>query len=127
MDTKKLSLDELEEFINEKERIRKIVGQIGGKPTTVGKIINITMLVFILTSLFAAPFLPKDLELPAVEIGLVFLSVKIFIFLRNEAKVMHFQFWMLSSLEWRMNDMAKRLKKIDTIITQNTAQNNSHN
>jgi len=118
MDDKNLSSDDLQEFIKEKERIRKIVGQIGGKPTLVGKIINITMLLFILATLIAAPFLPEDLELPAIEIGLVLLSIKIFIFLRNEAKVMHFQFWMLSSLEWRMNDIAKRLKKIDRIITQ---------
>ncbi|MFO7890633.1 MAG: hypothetical protein R6V04_09870 [bacterium] len=118
MDSKNLSQEELQDFINEKERIRKIIGQIGGKPTLVGKIINITMLFFILATLMAAPFLPKDLELPAVEIGLVLLSIKIFIFLRNEAKVMHFQFWMLSSLEWRMNDIAKRLRKIDKIISQ---------
>jgi len=120
MDNKHLNSDDLQEFIKEKERIRKIVGQIGGKPTLVGKIINITMLLLILATLIAAPFLPKDLELPAIEIGLVLLSIKIFIFLRNEAKVMHFQFWMLSSLEWRMNDIAKRLKKIDRVITQDT-------
>lgn len=118
MDDHNLAADELQDFIRDKKKIRKIVGQVGGKPTLVGKIVNITMLLFILATLIAAPFLPEDLELPAVEIGLVLLSIKIFIFLRNEAKVMHFQFWMLSSLEWRMNDMAKRLKKIDKIICQ---------
>ena len=43
-------------------------------------------------------------------------AAAIFFFLQNEAKVTHFQFWMLSSLEWRMNDMAKRLAKIDENI-----------
>jgi len=117
---KDLSREEMEEFIQEKEKIRKIVGQIGGKPTIAGKVINVAMLAFILMTLIAAPFLPKELELPAVEVGLVLLSLKIFMFLRNEAKVIHFQFWMLSSLEWRMNDMAKRLARIDDNIQKLT-------
>lgn len=105
--------EELEQFIREKENIRKIVGQVGGKPTTMGKVFEITMISMVLLTLLAAPFLPHDLELPAVEVGLVLLSIKLFLFLRNEAKVIHFQFWMLSSLEWRMNDMSKRLARLD--------------
>ncbi|MCK5147680.1 hypothetical protein KAR48_13055 [bacterium] len=112
-DFDEFSRAELEQFIKEKEQIRKIVGQIGGKPTTLGKIFEIVMITLVLATLIAAPFLPHHLELPAVELGLVLLSIKIFIFLRNEAKVIHFQFWMLSSLEWRMNDMAKRLSSMD--------------
>lgn len=111
-----LSKEELEQFIGEKERIREIVGQIGGKPTGVGKVLNIAMLVFIILTLIAAPFLPESFELPALELGLVLLSLKIFIFLHNEAKVIHFQFWMLSSIEWRLNDMSKRLIRIDKSI-----------
>ena len=116
----------MEQFIREKEKIRQIVGQIGGKPTTAGKVINYTMLFLILVTLAAAPFIPKHLELPAVEFGLVLLSIKIFMFLRNEAKVIHFQFWMLSSLEWRMNDMAKRLARMDEDMHKIATQRNKN-
>jgi len=115
-DLKDLSREELEEFVQEKEQIRKIVGQIGGRPTTLGKVVNWGMLFVILLTLVAAPFIPKELELPAIEIGLILISIKIFIFLHNEAKVIHFQFWMLSSLEWRMNEISKRLSQIDKNI-----------
>ncbi|MFC1502141.1 hypothetical protein ACFL6A_01855 [bacterium] len=115
-DLKDLSREELEEFVREKEQIRKIVGQIGGRPTTLGKVVNWGMLSVILLTLIAAPFIPKELELPAIEIGLILISIKIFIFLHNEAKVIHFQFWMLSSLEWRMNEISKRLSQIDKNI-----------
>jgi len=114
--------EEVEEFIREKEKIRKIVGQIGGRPTTTGKILNGIMLFAILATLVAAPFLPHELELPAVEVGLVLLSLKLFMFLHNESKVIHFQFWMLSSLEWRINDNNKRLARIDENI-QRLVQN----
>ncbi len=113
-----LSREEMEEFIREREQIRRIVGQIGGKPTPMSKAITVLLIVFVLATLVAAPFLPKDLELPAVEVGIVLLSLKIFFFLQNEAKVTHFQFWMLSSLEWRMNEISKRLGRID----ENTAK-----
>jgi len=109
-DLKKLSREELEEFVREKEQIRKIVGQIGGKPTIIGKLVNYGMLTVILITLAAAPFIPQELELPAIEIGLILISVKIFMFLHNEAKVIHFQFWMLTSLEWRMNEISKLYK-----------------
>jgi len=109
----KFSREELEEFVREKERIRRIVGQIGGKPNTLGKIFNVAMMILIMATLISAPFVPDDMELPAVEVGLVLLSIKIFVFLHNEAKVIHFQFWMLSSLEWRMNDISKRQRSID--------------
>lgn len=111
-----LTREEMEQFIREKEKIREIVGRIGGKPTTIGKVVNVSMLVLILMTLTAAPFIPKHLELPAVEFGLVLISLKIFMFLHNEAKVIHFQFWMLSSLEWRMNEMAQRLARMDDNI-----------
>jgi len=115
-DERSFTQEELEQFLREKETIRQIVGQVGGKPTVVSKVFNVAMMILILGTLLAAPFLPKDLELPAVEVGLVILSIKIFILLHNEAKVIHFQFWMLTSLEWRMNDMAKRISNIDENI-----------
>jgi hypothetical protein len=115
-DLKNLSRSELEEFVREKEKIRHIVGQIGGKPSTISKIMTILIFLFILATLVAAPFLPSQLELPAVELGIVLLSIKLFFFLHNEAKVTHFQFWMLSSLEWRMNDISKRLVTIEKNI-----------
>lgn len=108
--------DDIESFIAEKERIRRIVGQVGAKPTTAKKVTNVLLLTFIIATLVAAPFLPKDWELPAVEIGLAMISLKIFFMLQNEARVTHFQFWMLSSLEWRMNDMSKRLIRIEKAL-----------
>lgn len=115
-----LKMEEMEEFLVEKERIRQIVGQIGGKPNLVSRITNIFIFVFIISTLIVAPFLPESFELPAVEVGLALISIKIFFMLQNEAKVTHFQFWMLSSLEWRMNDMSKRLIQIDENIQKMT-------
>ncbi len=121
-DIKNLTREELEHFAKEKEKIRQIVGRIGGNPTTESRIFNWAMIVLIIACLISAPFLPERWELPAVELGIGLISLKLFMFLRNEAKVTHFQFWMLSSLEWRLNDMGKRLAKIDECISRMSPQ-----
>ncbi|NQT26925.1 hypothetical protein HQ585_16330 [candidate division KSB1 bacterium] len=113
---RKYDEDDIESFLAEKERIRRLVGQVGAKPTTAKKITTVLMLTFIIATLIAAPFLPKEWELPAVEVGLALISLKIFFMLQNELRVSHFQFWMLSSLEWRMNDMSKRLIRIEKAL-----------
>jgi len=118
IDDGELTREEMERFIHEKEQIRQIVGQVGGKPTRIGRITTVSMIVIIAATLIAAPFLPDAFELPAIEIGLAFLSFKIFFLLKNEAKVTHFQFWMLSSLEWRMNDISKRLMKMESDLAK---------
>lgn len=110
--------DDIRSFVAEKERIRRLVGQVGAKPTLVKKVVNVAMLSVIILTLVAAPFLPEKFELPAVEMGLALLSLKIFFMLQNEARVTHFQFWMLSSLEWRMNDMSKRLIRIEKALKE---------
>ena len=79
--------EEIRQFIEEKERIRKLVGRIGGKPTKGEKTINIAY------------------------------------FLNNEAKVNHFEFWVLSSLEWRMNDVVKRLDNLEKLIKEIKSEN----
>lgn len=117
-DVDELTREEMEQFVHEKEKIRQIVGQVGGNPTPMGRFTSVFLIVLIAATLIAAPFLPQDYELPAVEIGLAILSFKIFFMLKNEAKVTHFQFWMLSSLEWRMNDMSKRLAKMESDLTK---------
>lgn len=121
------SREELEQFLQEKEQIRLIVGQIGGKPTPASKIVNIGMMAGILLTFLGAFFLPEDFHLPAIEMGLVLLSIKIFMFLHNEAKVIHFQFWMLSSLEWRLNDMSKRISSIDDYLQSYIQKTNRGN
>jgi hypothetical protein len=72
------------------------------------------MFVLIIATFLAIPFLGREYHTIALEVGIFLLSLKIFLLLHNEVKVNHFQFWMLSSLEWRMNDISKRLMRMDS-------------
>ncbi|OQX53697.1 MAG: hypothetical protein B5M53_06675 [Candidatus Cloacimonas sp. 4484_209] len=108
----KISKEEIERFLADREKIRKIVGNIGGKPTRNERIVNIIFFA-IVAALFIISFIPHGIsKIIGIEIAIFLVSLKLVYFLYNEARVNHFQFWVLSTLEWRINDISKTLKEI---------------
>jgi len=105
---------ELEEFKKEKERVKKILGSLGGTRTAKkDKIINgafaIVVLGFFVLEL-TTHFLPSFVSL---EIGLLFLSIKIIWMMNSAHKVSHFQFWILNSIEYKVNQIDKRVMNLE--------------
>jgi len=117
--------EELNQFKSEKEKIRQLVGQIGGKQSELqDKFINITFLL-VLVSLFSADILRHffhiDLPFPtlfSLELGILLVSIKIIWMLHRQTKVEHFQFWILQSIEFRLNDLSKKIKNIEKILSE---------
>ncbi len=117
--------EELIQFKAEKEKIRKLVGQIGGRQSELqDRIIN-TVFIFILISLFLADvsrhFFHLDLPFPtlfSLEVGILLVSMKIIWMLHRQTKVEHFQFWILQSIEFRLNDLSKKIKNIEKILSE---------
>ena len=113
-------LEELEQFRKEKERIRMLVGQIGGKHSQ--KKDNLINVVFIIAmvALFFLDLMRHlfhiNMPLPqmfSIELAVLLVSIKIIWMIHRGTKVEHFQFWVLNSIEFRLNDVAKRLREID--------------
>jgi hypothetical protein len=117
-------IEELEQFRREKEQIRKVVGRIGGKASAKrDKVIN-AVFVIAIVALFSVDFLRHllgfSIALPplfSIELGVLFVSMKIIWMIHKQAKVEHFQFWILNSIEFRLNDVAKRMRDIDQRLT----------
>jgi hypothetical protein len=103
--------EQLEQYKEEKERVRKIVGQIGGrKGLHYQKVTNqifllIVILVFILSTIFKT--ISYNLGL---EIGILLACIKIIWLISDQQKINHFQFWILSSLELKINELEKNYK-----------------
>jgi hypothetical protein len=104
---------ELENFQQEKERVRAIIGQIGGVPTFHTHLINWLFVGVVVISLGASFMLGPKFQLTMIELATVAISAKIMYMIHCQSKVNHFQVWMQSSLEWRINEMMKILRKID--------------
>jgi hypothetical protein len=115
---------ELEHYKTERERIRDIVGQIGGKSTRRRDfIINMTFLVLVVGAFvfdlvrslagWRIPFLPQHILL---EIAVLLVSLKIIWMIHMQAKVSHFQFWILSSIEFQINMLTRRMTDLEDRI-----------
>ena len=48
-----------------------------------------------------------------LEIGVLLVSVKIIWMIHKQTKVEHFQFWILNSIEFRLNAISKKLTQIE--------------
>ncbi|MCD6333955.1 MAG: hypothetical protein DRP97_05975 [Candidatus Latescibacterota bacterium] len=113
-------MEELEQFKHEKEKIRKLVGQIGGAASTKrDRTINLAF-IFAIVLLFVLDVLRHILNLSvplpplfSVEIGVFLVSIKIIWMIHKQTKVEHFQFWILNSIEFRLNDVSKRMRGIE--------------
>jgi len=103
---------ELEHFQQEKERVRKILGKIGGVPAFNVKIINTTFIIVIAISLVISVIAGEKVRLLMIEFATVALSVKIIFLIHRQMKMNHFEFWILSSLEWRINEMSRQIKQL---------------
>jgi hypothetical protein len=113
-------MKELEQFRKEKERIRLLVGQIGGKGSerrdhwmNIGFII--AMVLLLVFDIFRHTF---HLEVPlpqmfSLELAVLLVSIKIIWMIHKGTKVEHFQFWILNSIEFRLNDIAQRIRDIE--------------
>ena len=103
---------ELEHFQQEKERVRAIIGQIGGMPKFRTKLFNAIFIVVIAASLVISIIADEKLRLLMVEVATVTLSVKIIYLIHCQMRINHFKFWILSSIEWRLTEMRKEIKHL---------------
>ncbi|RKX97114.1 MAG: hypothetical protein DRZ90_07295 [Spirochaetes bacterium] len=114
-------LGELEEFEREREQLKEVLGRIGGQSfSKKDNWVNIGFLVVIL-GLFVAElttdYLPR---LMSLELGVLMVSIKIVFMIHSQQKVNHFEFWILNSIEFRMNDMSKRVRNMERRMTEDT-------
>lgn len=110
-------LRELEEFKKEKERVRNLLGSIGGKnQSSREKLINMAFLAIILVFFMlelTTHFLPSYISL---EIGVLLVSLKIIMLINSASKANHFSFWILNSIEFRVNEINKRTIQMEKEI-----------
>jgi len=105
---------ELEDFKREKERVRTVLGRIGGKShAKLDMTINMMILAVIIL-LFAVEFITGWIPtLVSLEISVLLVSVKIVWMIHSNSRSYHFQFWVLNSIEFRINEMTKSVRRLE--------------
>ncbi len=118
MDPKTLQ-EELEHYRSERDKIRAIVGQIGGKASAKrDKVFNVVFIVLVM-GLFAfdliqhfgwiSRILPSMFSL---ELAVLLVSIKIIWMIHQQSRVEHFQFWILNSIEFRLTELTRNIGKL---------------
>jgi len=124
MDEMDVLREELEHYKAEKERIRDIVGQIGGRTGRRRRlVINAVFLLLVVTAFavdvlrsvagWSIPHLPPLLLL---EIAVLLVSLKIIWMIHTQSKVDHFQFWILNSIEFQINMLSRRIGDLSQAV-----------
>jgi len=111
-------LRDIQEYNKERDEIKNMLGKIGGKSySNVDTVINIVFLLlisfFFITEL-TTHWLPSFISL---ELSVLLVSIKIVWMIHSQHKFNHFQFWILNSIEYRMNQIAGKIKKIEKDIS----------
>ena len=111
-------LKEILEYNKERDQIKSMLGRIGGKAySKIDTVINIFFLLlisFFFVAEITTHWLPSFISL---EISLLLISIKIVWMIHSQHKFNHFQFWILNSIEYRMNQVASKMKKIEKEIS----------
>ena len=130
MDETELLRRELDHYRQEKERVRRIIGQIGGqRSTTRDRTLNVLFLT-IVSGLFVFDVVREVLavqisSLPrmlSLEIAVLLVSLKIIWMIHKQTKVDHFQFWVLNSIEYQVNTISQRLRDLERRIEASTGE-----
>ena len=102
---------ELDNFQKEKERVRAIVGKIGGVPKTQASLVNALFVAVIAISVVVSLLAGDRWRILMIELATVTLSIKIIYLIHSQMRMAHFEFWILSSLEWRINEITKQVRE----------------
>jgi len=81
-------------------------------PKTQARLINILFIAIVGISVLLSILGGRDWQLPMIEVATVTLSIKITYLIHSQMRVAHFVFWILSSLEWRINEIMRQLREI---------------
>lgn len=109
---------DLEEFQKEKERIRNIVGEIGGTHNKQHKAVSLIFVILIGILLLWGVVLKKISLFLTLEIVIALGVFKLIWMFYEAQRASHFQFWILNSLEFRVNDIDKRVRRMEKMLRE---------
>lgn len=117
MDQKFLE-QEVENYKKEQEKVKKLVGSIGASHNTKShKLFNAIFLIIVLISFISGGILHLIPITLSVEIGVLLVSLKIAWMIHEQQKVNHFQFWILNSIELRLNSLQTNFTKLQKEVS----------
>ncbi|PKL23516.1 MAG: hypothetical protein CVV47_14890 [Spirochaetae bacterium HGW-Spirochaetae-3] len=109
--------EEIEEFNRERARIRELIGRIGGvRYSHIDTLVNIAFITLVVGLFIVELTLHPFPTTVSIEIGVFLVSMKIVWMIHANQKFNHFVFWVLNSLEFRINANTNSLEEISKAL-----------
>jgi hypothetical protein len=104
----------LQDFYRERDQIRQMLGRIGGA-SDIRRHRALNWVILLVTiGLFTLEITTHILPVfISLEVGLLLVSLKIILLIQSMLKQNHFEFWMLHTIEYRINDLSERFDEIE--------------
>ncbi|MCD6418911.1 hypothetical protein J7M00_09045 [bacterium] len=114
---KKLEQAEKEAFkdLND-EKLIKMIGSLGGKPTKKDRMLNIIFLVVVIALFISEIFWRQFIGTIALDVAVLLISLKLIYLMHSQARVNHYQFWILTAIEMKTTIMMEQLQKFSEKI-----------
>ena len=58
----------------------------------------------------------------SIELGVLLVSVKIIWMIHKQGRVEHFQFWILNSIEFRLNEITKSVRRLEDLAQNDSSE-----
>ena len=108
--------EDLNEFLKEKEEMRDIIGKIGGSNNSQYRLMT-TLFAGIILVIFVTGIILRRLSRTlTILLSILIAAFKIIWMQQQSQKSMHFQFWILNSIEIRINELDKRQRKLEKML-----------
>jgi len=103
--------EEVQDYLKEKEKVRRVLGRVGGNPGKKEKLLNVLFLT-VVAAVFIGGLIFPEHHILTLEVAILLVSLKLALILTQNAKMSHFQFWMLSTIEFRVTQLSQDLSKL---------------
>lgn len=108
----------MQEFLKEKEKMRETIGKIGGEHNSQYYIVSGIFIALIASLLIMGVALNKIELQVSILIAILIGIFKILWMFYQVRKSIHFEFWILNSIEFRMNDIDERIRNVEKSIQE---------
>lgn len=111
--------EEVRAYRKEKEKIKQILSAVSGQKNNKKERAVTILFVALIAAFFGAGFVFDNFsQLLSIEIGVLLVSIKIIMLMQNQQKSSHFQFWVLNTLEFKIDQIDKRLASLESASKQ---------
>ncbi len=110
--------EEIQFYQQQQGQVENMLGRLGGVQSRKKERVINMIILFVALGVFVVDMLFELFNpIYAVEFGILLVSIKIIMLINSLSKMSHFNFWILHSIDMRINDISRKLELLEQRLT----------